>query len=124
MYDTPPAYRPGMCPFCDRIERGEYEITWRQDVVRFQPLNPVTPGHMLFLPAEHAEHPSPFLLAASMEAASRYAEPNEFYNLITSSGTAATQTVPHLHVHYVPRTEGDGLHLPWTGQQPADENGA
>jgi diadenosine tetraphosphate (Ap4A) HIT family hydrolase len=72
---------------------------------------------MLFLPAEHAEHPSPFPLGASMEAAARYAEPGEAYNLITSSGMAATQTIAHLHVHFVPRHSDDGLHLPWTGQR-------
>ena len=105
------------CPFCDRVQRGEFEITFRHDIVRFQPLNPVTPGHMLFLPAVHAEHPSTYLLAASMEAAARYAEPGESYNLITSSGAPATQTIPHMHIHFVPRRPGDGLTLPWTGQE-------
>lgn len=38
-------------------------------------------------------------------------------NLITSRGPAATQTVPHLHLHLIPRREGDGLTLPWTAQQ-------
>jgi diadenosine tetraphosphate (Ap4A) HIT family hydrolase len=37
-------------------------------------------------------------------------------NIITSIGPAASQTVMHTHLHIVPRTEGDGLHLPWTGQ--------
>jgi histidine triad (HIT) family protein len=48
------------CVFCDRIEREEYD--WRYegrngnpDVVRFEPLNPVTPGHLLFIPVEHVE---------------------------------------------------------------------
>ena len=39
----------------------------------------------------------------------------ESANLITSAGAAASQTVYHLHVHVVPRAEGDGLALPWTG---------
>ena len=38
-------------------------------------------------------------------------------NLITSIGAAATQTVFHLHVHVVPRHEGDGLLLPWSNQE-------
>jgi histidine triad (HIT) family protein len=37
-------------------------------------------------------------------------------NIITSIGRVATQSVFHLHVHIVPRHEGDGLCLPWTGQ--------
>ena len=40
-------------------------------------------------------------------------------NLITSIGPAATQTVPHLHLHLVPRRPGDGLPLPWTPQHSA-----
>jgi hypothetical protein len=42
-------------------------------------------------------------------------------NLIASRGPAATQTVPHLHLHLVPRLEGDGLPLPWTGQAERQE---
>lgn len=38
------------------------------------------------------------------------------YNLITATGSEATQTIPHFHVHLVPRLAGDGLTLPWTGQ--------
>ncbi|WP_234318939.1 HIT family protein [Streptomyces sp. NRRL S-237] len=48
-------------------------------------------------------------------------------NLITSKGTAATQSVFHLHVHAVPRQEGDNLPLPWTPQhaaRAAAQNGA
>jgi diadenosine tetraphosphate (Ap4A) HIT family hydrolase len=41
----------------------------------------------------------------------------EACNFITSAGAAATQSVPHLHVHVIPRRDGDGLALPWTGQQ-------
>jgi hypothetical protein len=41
----------------------------------------------------------------------------ESFNLITSVGAAATQTVRHLHIHLIPRREGDALALPWTGQQ-------
>jgi histidine triad (HIT) family protein len=42
------------------------------------------------------------------------AEKNEDFNLITSRGKFATQTILHTHIHYVPRRENDGLFLPWT----------
>ncbi len=42
-------------------------------------------------------------------------------NVITSRGAAATQTVRHLHVHVVPRRQGDGILLPWT--DPGAETG-
>lgn len=108
------------CVFCQRIRRGQFldsYILAPMDVVWFEPLNPVTPGHMLFVPREHCEHSHRIAVASAMQAAARYAMGrDEDFNLITSSGPAATQTIPHIHVHYVPRRPGDGLPLPWTTQ--------
>lgn len=110
------------CPFCRRIDREEYDFK-DNETVSFEPLNPVTPGHQLFVPTMHAEHGTRFgahALSAAMHTAATYAaECEQPFNLITSSGTAATQTIPHLHVHYVPRQLNDGLELPWTAQQRA-----
>jgi histidine triad (HIT) family protein len=36
------------------------------------------------------------------------------FNLITSAGEWATQTVMHLHIHYIPRQLNDKLSLPWS----------
>src|SRR5690606_7376491 len=47
-----------MCPFCDRIEAGECDGGDNTVVVHFEPLNPVTAGHRLFIPRHHAEHPN------------------------------------------------------------------
>jgi histidine triad (HIT) family protein len=112
------------CPFCDRIAAGDYEIS-DQFAVAFEPLNPVTERHLLVVPRQHVPDAGSNPLAASrtMALAAEIAGPLDWadsYNLITSSGAPATQTVKHLHIHLVPRREGDGLHLPWTGQAPAD----
>jgi histidine triad (HIT) family protein len=111
----------GECPFCARIAAYDYEESYNQFVVRFEPLNPVTPGHMLFVPTEHCEHRTSLgteEVRAAMSYAHSYARHrNSDFNLITSSGPDATQTVDHIHVHYVPRSTGDSLHLPWTGQK-------
>jgi len=108
----------GSCPFCQRIKAGDY-VGYDRGCVGFEPLNPVTPGHMLFVPRAHvwsAAH-APWITARVFEVASVFAAASlDDFNLITSGGEAATQTVRHLHVHYVPRREGDGLALPWTGQ--------
>ena len=107
------------CPFCQRIARGEYDSTgsgiyFFGPVVSFVPLNPVTRGHRLFVPYRHVKVEA---TGPVMEHAVRFAsQRGEDYNLITSRGSAATQTIEHLHVHYVPRRNGDGLYLPWTGQ--------
>jgi diadenosine tetraphosphate (Ap4A) HIT family hydrolase len=42
------------CPFCDRVERGEFDYDDRYSVA-FRPLHPVTPGHFLVVPRRH--HP-------------------------------------------------------------------
>lgn len=103
------------CPFCARVDAHDYEQSYNAAVVRFEPLNPVTPGHMLFVPTWHVEHPSGEAVRLAMGYAEGYGgRKRESFNLITSSGAAATQTIPHIHCHYIPRREGDGLLLPWS----------
>lgn len=112
------------CVFC-RIVAGESPatvVTRTEYCTVIEPLNPVTPGHVLVIPNSHVkdalEHPA--LTGEVMETAAHlakhpeyYARPKESVNLITSVGAAATQSVWHLHVHIVPRRRGDGLLLPW-----------
>ena len=108
----------GDCPFCARIENCDIDrMEEFREVCHFEPINPVTPGHRLFVPIDHAEHPDHRAVADAFGAAEWWGGMRaEQFNLITSSGSDATQTVPHVHVHYVPRHVGDGLTLPWTGQ--------
>lgn len=110
----------GECPFCGRVERGEYDH-WDQHNVAFEPLGPVTPGHFLVVSREHVESAltSPEATGLAFAFAVRMAMMMQLedFNLITSAGACATQSVFHLHVHVVPRFEGDGLILPWTGQR-------
>jgi histidine triad (HIT) family protein len=108
------------CPFCGRVERGEYD-QWDAHNVAFIPLRPVTPGHFLVVSRAHVDSALAsaeatglaFAFAVRMARLVRL----EHVNFITSAGEHATQTVRHLHVHVVPRSEGDGLPLPWTGQE-------
>ena len=108
-----------VCVFCERITAGEFDYFDYYNVV-FQPLNPVTPGHFLVVPRKHvasALDGPPHVGRAVTFAAKLAVEMGlGACNFITSAGAAATQTVVHLHVHVVPRHEGDGLALPWTGQ--------
>jgi len=110
------------CPFCARIGAGEFDYSNLGNVA-FQPLNPVTPGHFLVVPKRHVAHAleSPARAASALSFAGYLANQMDLTacNFITSAGKAATQSVFHLHVHVVPRREGDGLHLPWTGQRKA-----
>lgn len=113
------------CVFCDIIA-GQAPATivrtW-QDAIAIVPLNPVTEGHTLVIPAAHvrdvAENPE--VSALTMGAAAELAAEAGPCNVITSRGAEATQTVPHLHLHVVPRRAGDGLALPWAASRVADQ---
>lgn len=114
------------CVFCDIIARKAPAkiITRGLHSVVFEPLNPVTNGHVLVVPRRHVADftEDPKVTARTMRYASRIAYwVGTDFNLITSKGVNATQTVPHFHVHLVPRSAGDGLALPWTGQHGGDD---
>lgn len=120
---------PPDCVFCERIKAEQYDGAWLGGD-HFEPLNPVTPGHRLFVTRDHesplenpfAYHdfvPAPRGLEGVMPLfyAWRRAEGiTEEFNLILNAGGSASQTVEHFHLHYIPRRPGDGLTLPWTGQ--------
>lgn len=106
------------CIFC-AIIFGEAPanilMEWN-DAIAIMPRNPVVPDHTLVLPITHVDNAAeqPDVTAATMRRAAEYARLFRSANLITSIGSAATQTVFHLHVHVVPRKDGDGLLLPWS----------
>jgi histidine triad (HIT) family protein len=110
------------CPFCAIVTgTADAEVIRRwPDAIAFRPHDPVTDGHLLVIPNGHVPNAldDPAITAAVMQ---RAAELGGLYgcdlNLITSVGQAATQSIRHLHVHIVPRFDGDGLQLPWTAQQ-------
>lgn len=77
---------------------------------------PVSPGHTLLIPKRHtgsffylAEQERDDLLAL-LDRAKRVLDAElqpQGYNIGINDGAAAGQTVPHLHVHLIPRFEGD-----------------
>jgi histidine triad (HIT) family protein len=109
------------CVFCEKIKTGDF-IAETPISVMFEPLNPVTPGHRLVIPKKHVKDAfeNAYVTGRVMDDAAYFAKSLVgslgACNLITSVGSAATQSIFHLHIHIVPRVEGDGLSLPWTGQ--------
>ena len=102
------------CTFCSlplaRI-RGENDLAvWIRDAF------PVSPGHSLIIPKRHigsffdATEEERSALMALVEQA-KEAAGTEFgpdgYNIGINDGQAAGQTVPHLHIHLIPRFKGD-----------------
>jgi histidine triad (HIT) family protein len=106
-------------------------VVYRDDsVVAFFPKEPATVGHTLVVPRRHvtdiwglesaeAEH----LASASLRVARalRAALNPDGLNVIQSNGDAATQTVPHVHVHVVPRWDNDQMELSWPPQAAETE---
>jgi len=105
------------CVFCVSAHIKS-SITDHGDVISFEPLKPVTPGHLLVVPKKHVSDftEDPDLTARVFKVASGLAAGLDGdVNLITSKGIYATQSIKHLHVHIVPRRANDKLLLPWTG---------
>jgi histidine triad (HIT) family protein len=106
------------CPFCAiavGAQPARMVHEWH-DTIAFEPLVPVTDGHVLVVPRAHVAdfRADPEVSATTMARAASIAATMGDVNVISSAGAAATQTVDHLHLHLVPRHLGDGLKLPWT----------
>jgi histidine triad (HIT) family protein len=112
------------CLFC-KIVAGELPATIVAEderTVAFMDIHPATRGHALVIPRAHARdlfELDPDDLQAVALAAQRLATRArdnlgaDGVNLLSSNGAAAWQTVFHVHVHVIPRYEGDPLRLPW-----------
>ena len=102
------------CPFCTLpderiIDQNDHGLVIRDGF-------PISPGHTLIIPKRHTgsffdlteTERSDLLLL--LDKAKLDVE-NEFkpdgYNIGINDGPAAGQTVPHLHVHLIPRYAGD-----------------
>lgn len=112
------------CDFCDIVAQQEdaREVLRTDQVVAFFPLEPATLGHTMIIPRRHLpniwhlDDPTAAVLATAtltVARAVRDALDPDGLNIIQSNGHAATQTVPHLHVHVVPRWHHDAMGPIW-----------
>lgn len=118
------------CVFC-KIVSGEipsaalYEDeNWKVILDRF----PASYGHTIIVYKHHAEtiFELPESAAASLfplvqrvaSAIMRSISP-EGINILQNNGKAAGQTIPHFHIHLIPRTSGDSISIDW---KPSDIN--
>jgi histidine triad (HIT) family protein len=106
------------CPFC-AIARGELaaSVVLRDEhVFAFLDARPVFKGHVLVAPREHVPDllalPRPLmepLLLAVQRIAGTMETGLSADGSFVAVNTKISQSVPHLHVHVVPRRKGDGL---------------
>ena len=106
------------CVFCD-IAAGlvpAHVVLDDPEVIAFLDARPVFKGHVLIAPREHvptlADLPSaavgPYFLRVQRISAVMPAAVNS-QGTFVAANNVVSQSVPHLHVHVVPRTKGDGL---------------
>lgn len=92
------------------------------ETLAFVPIAPAVRGHTLVIPKRHVEDlqgATDELLACVISTTRRVvnaisdALSPEGFNVITSSGEAASQTIFHLHLHVVPRWRNDRMGDIW-----------
>jgi histidine triad (HIT) family protein len=122
------------CVFCD-ITGGvvaSHIVLTDDHVVAFLDARPVFKGHVLVAPREHAvtlaDLPAaavgPFFLRVQRISAVMPAA-LDCQGTFVAANNVVSQSVPHLHVHVVPRTKGDGLRgFFWPRQRYASEEEA
>lgn len=108
------------CIFC-KIVKGEIKsekILETDNFFAIKDVNPKTKGHSLVIPKKHYETlldvPASLLgefLGIGKKLALKLLdeEKAEGFNLIMNNYEVAGQLVPHVHLHVLPRTKGDGF---------------
>ena len=120
------------CVFC-RIVAKEIPATVVYEdahTLAFMDIGQVNPGHVLVAVKKHLENifaldeaqaAAVFRAAANVARAIRGAFEPQGLSVYQANGAAAGQTVLHLHIHLVPRYEGDGMVLTWPVKNPPRE---
>ena len=102
------------CPFCE--PSGE-TVLYKDGLIKILADSyPASRGHLLIVPARHVERWEELReeeklalirgMELAMEKLREVLRPDAF-NVGMNLGKAAGQTVPHLHLHVIPRWEGD-----------------
>jgi len=106
------------CVFCSIVagELPAHIVLDEPQIIGFLDTRPVFKGHVLLVPREHVKtllELSSTLREPMFEAAQRLAaavvEGLGAQGSFVAMNNVVSQSVPHLHVHVVPRTKGDGL---------------
>ena len=103
------------CIFCQKINNNEYESANELAIARFDNF-PVNKGHMLIIPKRHIkdwweatkeEKNAIFELIDESKKIIDQKYTPDGYNIGMNLGEKAGQSIMHLHVHLIPRYNGD-----------------
>ena len=112
------------CVFC-MIRDGKIPSAKVYDDERtlaFMDINPLTRGHCLVVTKAHAatlydaeveDLKAAVATAKKVAGALRKALSPDGLNVLQANGAAAFQSVPHFHLHLIPRWTGDGKGFDW-----------
>ncbi len=109
---------PADCLFCRIIAGDEpaFIVLDSPDVLAFLDTRPLFKGHTLVCPRTHVATldalPNTLvvpLFGAAQQLAAAMPEVLGAQGSFVAINNVVSQSVPHLHVHVVPRTKGDGL---------------
>ncbi len=104
------------CVFCSLPEIQNREVVGNDLAWAFPTNIPITEGHMLISPRfckkdllnlSEEERSAIFSLADVIMRALKIAYGAEGFNCVWNEGKLAGQSVPHFHLHILPRKEGD-----------------
>ena len=108
------------CAFCDEKILKRQTIYQDEIALVLYTHKPVMAGHCLIIPKRHVERfeeltedESSHLcdLVKKVHRAVSPAFETSSYLLLQKNGREAGQSVPHVHIHYIPRPAGDGSAL-------------
>jgi histidine triad (HIT) family protein len=104
------------CVFCQIVADGEELVLVNEHVAAFLDRSPVFHGHVLIVPVAHldtlADVPVPTmvpLLQAAQAVMRALEEVVGAQGTFVAMNNVVSQSVPHAHLHVVPRKRGDGL---------------
>lgn len=118
------------CIFC-KIANGEIPSKTLYEDERFRvilDISPASKGHAIILVKQHAANifelseedaAAIYVVAKKVATAMKKVLNCDGINILQNNGEAAGQTVFHLHMHIIPRYEGDQVKIKWT---PGTEN--
>lgn len=111
------------CIFC-RIAEGSAPasiVYSDEEVMAIMDIQPVNAGHVLVIPKVHAAQLGQFeermgghMFQVGMciaQAIRRSGIRCEGVNLFLADGKVAGQEIPHVHLHVIPRSRGDGFQI-------------
>lgn len=117
------------CLFCKIVEGvvPSFKIYEDEQALAFLDINPFEEGHCLVIPKYHAETlpdlPEDVFVGFS-HAIHRTAKlvkeklGSDGFNVLQSNGKCATQVIPHVHFHIIPRWNNRPLN--WAGRVEVD----